>query len=768
MRNFILFFIMLFLCHVQVKAQGRELPSREIEKTNDGFIITYYFDKGFSQYNSIFPGTKLWKVPGFGLTECKGKPAIPFHIDTYTIPNGVKTSVKLLDYTYVDSTFILSPALPPVPDDDSPVDIKAIIPYEGFYPDNVVSKEDEYIYRGANLLDVSIQPAQYNYRNNILRIFSMIKYKVMYEKMPPAVRTNKLLTEKSGMDKILNNIVTWRESIDATRRKASSSNYSNLQPLDSYLIITTFAFANALKPFIEWKRTQGYDVAIKYPTYGAWTTENVKDSIVDFRQTHPGTFKYLLIVGDESHVPAYTCSFSTYTGLTDLYYGVFNDGFVPEIHRGRIPVHNVNEAEVVIQKIMQYEKTPITDNDFYQTGLNCAFFQDTNDSNGEVMDGYENRCFVLTAENVLKHLEQNGKTVHRVYCTGNTIIPTHWNKNYFAYGDTLPHYLLRPSFAWNGDSTDIINHINSGAFYVLHRDHGSPTLWDSPRFSRENIATLNNGNKLPIVFSLNCQTGMYNYSMGDCFAEAFLKKESGGCAGIFAATQTSYSGKNDAMALGMFDAIWPGLNPAFRTKTYNTSVNAQAPVYTLGEILDQGLMKMKQKYGNSNNVKYTFGIFHCFGDPSMEIYTNQPSNAHAPSITREGEKILVQTADTTTFIVFYDKKETPVIEKYQGSYADYSFQDDTDSVIVCVYGHNLRPVINTIYRTDKYIQNEIITGTKTYRVEHNIYVGNHVTDNKPHGDVNIINADVKMQAKEVELHPGTTITNSNLEIYTSY
>ena len=87
---------------------------------------------------------------------------------------------------------------------------------------------------------------------------------------------------------------------------------------------------------------------------------------------------------------------------------------------------------------------------------------------------------------------------------------------------------------------------------------------------------------------------------------------------------------------------------------------------------------------------------------------------------------------------------------------------------VCVYGHNLRPVINTIYRTDKYIQNEIITGTKTYRVEHNIYVGNHVTDNKPHGDVNIINADVKMQAKEVELHPGTTITNSNLEIYTSY
>ena len=761
MRNLFVIVATLLLSIIYVDAQEKDLPLRDIEKVDDGFIVTYYFNNGFSQANKLVPGTKFWKIPSFELTTKSGKPAIPFHLDTYAIPNGVKASIQLLDCTFTDSVFNLSPALPPIPDTDSSFTIEAIIPYKGFYPTTVISKDDDYSYRGTHLLDVSIQPIQYNYENHIIRVFSKIKYKVQYENDLSSANIPKPTMRQPKRDQILNNIITYGESTSGLQKQTSTVN-STLLDLDNYLIITTSQFLNALTPFVEWKRTQGYDVTVKYPTTGGWTKEMVKNDINSFYQEHPNTFKYLLIVGDETHVPAYTCTDGFSTGLTDLYYGVFDNTFVPEIHRGRIPVSNNNEAQIVLNKIIQYEKTPTLNSDFYNTGVNCAYFQDESPQ-----DGYEDKSFVLTSENTLKYLEQNGKNVNRVYYANTTTTPTNWNNTNCAYGDPLPNYLLRPFFAWNGNADNIIDYINAGAFYVLYRGHGIPNLWGEPHFAREHFAFLENGKKLPIVFSITCRTGEYNYYDGNSFAEAFLKKSNGGCVGIFAATQVSYSRHDDALTLGMFDAIWPGLTPTFPTSTYIPSTNPQAPLYKLGEILDQGLWKVKQRYGNDYDVQYIFGIFHCFGDPSMEMYTNQPSCAHSPSITKEGNRILVHTTDTTSYIVFYDKKESSTIEKYQGNYAEYSFQDDTDSVIVCSYGHNLIPFVQTIYRTDKYIQNETISGTKTYRVDNKIYVGNHVTNQIQQGDVNIINANVKMQGREVELQSGITITNSNFEIRTS-
>lgn len=770
MRNLFVIVATLLLSIIYVDAQEKDLPLRDIEKVDDGFIVTYYFNNGFSQANKLVPGTKFWKIPGFELTTKSGKPAIPFHLDTYAIPNGVKASIQLLDCTFTDSVFNLSPALPPIPDTDSSFSMEAISPYKGFYPTTVISKDDDYSYRGTHLLDVSIQPIQYKYENHIIRIFSKIRYKVQYENDTSSANIPKPTMRQSKRDQILNNIITYGESTSGLQKQTSTVN-STLLDLDNYLIITTSQFLNALTPFVEWKRTQGYDVTVKYPTTGGWTKEMVKNDINTFYQEHPNTFKYLLIVGDETHVPAYTCTYKDSVGLTDLYYGVFGNAFVPEIYRGRIPVSSNNEAQIVLNKIIQYEKTPTLNSDFYNTGVNCAYFQDTNDYNDYGVltypkDGYENRSFVLTAENVLMHMEQNGKTVHRVYCTKDTITPTNWS-NFYANGSPLPNYLLRPTFAWNGNTNDITNYINMGTFYILHRDHGYSTFWGYPYYSRLNIASLHNENKLPVVFSMDCLTGQYDYPLGDCFAEAFLKKDNGGCVGIFAATQVSFTGYSDALALGMFDAIWPGLTPAFPTNTYISSINPQAPLYKLGEILDQGLMKMKQKYGNGSVVQFMFGICHCFGDPSMEMYTNQPSITPVPSITKENQTIFVHTTDTTSYIVFYDKKESSIIEKYQGNYAEYSFQDDTDSVIVCSYSHNVRPFIRTIYRTDKYIQNDTISGTRTYRAENKISIGNNVTNQIPQGDVNIINANIHMRAREVELHSGTSISNSDLYIITS-
>ena len=158
--------------------------------------------------------------------------------------------------------------------------------------------------------------------------------------------------------------------------------------------------------------------------------------------------------------------------------------------------------------------------------------------------------------------------------------------------------LQRPYFAWDGDSADIVRYIDEGAFYVLYRGHGTDSTWVQPYFTGDNILSLANGDRLPVIFSINCETG--SFQEDDCFAEAFLQKRNGGAIAVYAATEKSWPGYNDAMVIGMFDAIWP--DPGVDSKLYNflhmtTSPSRLWETTRLGEILDQGLRRMEETWG---------------------------------------------------------------------------------------------------------------------------------------------------------------------------
>ena len=67
------------------------------------------------------------------------------------------------------------------------------------------------------------------------------------------------------------------------------------------------------------------------------------------------------------------------------------------------------------------------------------------------------------------------------------------------------------------------------------------------------------------------------------------------------------------------------------------------------------------------------------------------------------------------------------------------------------------------YHKNEFIQNETITNSRTY-VGKTVKVGANVTNTKPVGDVIINGANVLIQGGNVELHPGTLLTNSNVII----
>lgn len=742
---------------------------RSIEYLDNGILVTYQFDYVLMEGDPLFPSANLLLLNGFGIREGMGIPALPIKLDRFAIPTDTY-QVSVVDSSYTDFSMEISPARPPVPNSSSPVftheNVKPIVPYTGIYPTNIVLP-NLYKYKADAILDICINPIQYDYHSKTTRIYQKISYLVNYGST--SNNSGKMSMGEKQEDSFLTNIIMNPSS--KTARDVSANTTSQITP-PGYLIITVPQYAEAVSLLADWKRTLGYNVKITSNTN--WNETSVKDSIVSINNNTP--LSYLLIVGDFEDVPGKAVSDSAFTTTgwqyyhyyTDYYYGCIHQNTYPEIHRGRISVSSDTEAMTVIEKVIQYEKEPVIDSLFYKTGINCAYFQDNYhyDNNWNMVpskDSVEDVRFTLTSENIRDYLVcEQEKVVNRVYSANETVIPYYWNNykyGYFKQKKLIPEELRRSNgFQWNGGPNDITNYINNGAFYVLHRDHGSIQFWSNPNLGFSDINSMSNGRKLPVVFSMNCLTG--RYSGNTCFAEKFLRKENGGCVAIFAASETSFSGYNDALTLGMFDAIWP--YPGFvKSFPHGSSILSLSttPTYKLGDILDIGLLEISTIYTYSSYsiLKHTKEIFHCFGDPAMEIYTDIPTPFDTLSVIKSNQTISVSLTKEAT-ITFYNLS-SGLVESYKGLNVSYPY---SSNLRICISAHNKIPVI--MDSNNLYIQNETIASSVNYEAD-TIKVGSNVTTLKTPGEVIVVGGTTKLKGKNIELSNGTTVAlGAKLEI----
>lgn len=737
------------------------VPTRDVVKTATGIEVTYDFSSAVLLQDDLFPGHYLWRMDGFGLNAQPGTPSTLLRIDQFGIPDGKVCQIEVVETRYKDFEYILSPARPPLVDNENDThtkdNVKPIDPTITIFPEQIVQEEGIQKYRGRGILNVRVSPIQYNASMGKTRVFTHIKYVVSFAEKKGQARVSSIgrdtLTHSISSDDnfLLNTLLNFS---DEGRQKAGASTQLNQQ---DYLIISVPKYESAVQQFSEWKKLMGYNVHTIIKSN--WTTATVKSEVQKFYDEN-ANFYFLLIMGDYEDVPA-ASAFYNYKYATDFPYACM-DGeydYVPDVYMGRLSVSTSSEASVVVNKIINYEKSPITTASFYNTGVNCAYFQDDNN------DGCADRRFAQTAEEVRTYLLGQGKSVQRIYYTLPSVNPTNWNKTDYSYGEPIPTELRKPGFAWNGNATDIINAINTGVFYVLHRDHGDPTCWGDPRFTQSDIGKLSNGNKLPIVFSMNCETGQFNGKT--CFAETFLRKTNGGCVAIYGAMETSLSGYNDVLTAGMFDAIWP--NPGLRINIPNKTSGGQTPTptYQLGQILNQGMERMNEVYGMTTQARYTRKIFHCFGDPSMRIYTDVPTAFSSVTVNRGSDNITVSLSNGEKATITFYNLINGAFTSYVGS--NVVFETKTANYItVCISGHNKIPYIKQgVTPVDVYVQNETITGTKTYFGKI-IKIGTNVTNSKTQGPVVIKSgATVNFYGNDVQIYPGTTIElGANVNIIT--
>jgi len=377
----------------------------------------------------------------------------------------------------------------------------------------------------------------------------------------------------------------------------------------------------------------------------------------------------------------------------------------PDMSHGRISVSNSTEAQTVVDKFINYEENPPTLASFYDNALNCAQYQDDNS------DGYADRRFCHTSENIRDCLQNDhGYTSERIYYTNTSanVTTLRYNNAYYSNGGLLPAELRTVSFDWSGGASDITSAIDAGKFMVFHRDHGysGGTGWAHPYYTTNSMNSLSNGDLLPVVFSINCHTG--EFQLSNCFAEKFVRMNNKGAVGVIAASYYSYSGYNDGLAIGMIDAIWsdPGLYPVFGScgTGANYTIGPGNSIYTMGDVVNQGLYAMEQNVAWSSDRQYQYEIFHYFGDPAMKMWTANPNDTiitatHSATIDPIGSSFSVTGSTPFALATLVHDSELigeEILDASGNGNISYAITGAGSDVLLTVSKYNCKSYVSTL------------------------------------------------------------------------
>jgi hypothetical protein len=568
------------------------------------------------------------RAPGFMTTDETGRPAVPAGKFAMIVPENTIMDLTVLDSqsTMLDD-ILPHPALPPAtirPDYINELPTfsmdEAIYGTDKFYPSNLASLVRIAQYRGVGIGHIRIAPVQCNPFTRKVRVYTHLKLAISFSGDGDLSAALSAMGRQTG-GAVLENI-TVNGPIIRKRHGALGKVASNaLSNAPDIIIVTIPAFKAAAETLSVWHNMKGYETKLAMANFPNW--QAVQDTVHNlYRAINPHP-RYLIILGDKEQVPAENLigPFLKEQYLSDLNV-VCMDGptdWTPDMASGRISVSSADQAMQVVNKIIAYERRPPESGAFYRHFLSCAFFQD---SDNNTKDGYEDRAFVKVCEDIKAYLETKGYAGQRIYTANSNVNPQYWNKTYYSWGEAIPTDLRRPGFAWDGDGADVSNGINAGSFLVYHYDHATAPGWGNPNFNI-NTMQISNGAMLPLVYSVNCLSG--DFSSTECFAEKLLRRQNGGAVGVIASTGITLSGCNDALLVGMIDATWPGIK---LTSPYNPDpkIPSHTPIYTFGDIFNQGLAQMSITWGEWDSLNIHYRIYHLFGDPTTPIWTSQPQD----------------------------------------------------------------------------------------------------------------------------------------------
>jgi hypothetical protein len=603
-----------------------------ISQKSDGVEIIYSI-KEFTLIDHMIKGEMMKNIslPGVYLFNDEGMPDLPGSGNMIAVPNGADVSLEIVDF---EIEKIQNLNIAPAP--NIPVDIdtaqmayiknEKIYSKNAFYPENPVIISEKSDLRGVENVMVGITPFQYNPITKELLIYKNIKLRIHFKNADGGFGNDRLRCK--WWDPILaQNILNYNSlpKIDYSKRSQAKDGEAE------YLILTINQtdFLNWADTIAEFRRKQGISTDI-YTTndIGGNTVAAIETWINNAYNNWSVPPSAVLILADYSTgTTGVTSQMYTHPAgypnfASDNHFADVNGNDIPDIVFARITANNATQLQVMISKFMNYEQNPPTDVNFYNHPITALGWQTERwfQLCSEVVGGFWNNELGKSTVRINAVYSGNPNVDPWSTATNTSQVVNYFGPNGLGYIPATPQELGGFS---GGTATMVVNAINAGSFVLQHRDHGEYSGWGEPAFQSSNINSLNNvNNKLPYIFSVNCQTGAF-HNTSECFAEKFHRHtyngQNSGALGVLAATEVSYSFVNDVFIWGAYDNMWPEFMPANGT---SFPVNLMLPAFAnaAGKVF---LQSSGWPY-NTSDKQVTYRLFHHHGDAFLNLYSEVP------------------------------------------------------------------------------------------------------------------------------------------------
>lgn len=332
------------------------------------------------------------------------------------------------------------------------------------------------------------------------------------------------------------------------------------------IIITTASLRDAMEPYRAARSFAPFNAIIvtTEKIVAEFPATSLKKSIKDFityaynnYSTRP---RYIVLGGDIDLIPIEVVTRGGRQYATDHYYGDMAGNLTPELIISRIPT-----------------------SDFTTMQNTCKFFADYYNQRGADWNGDWLGKVALVAY-------QNSQPT---YSECSDLIATSI-QNRFSVSKLYGH---------NTTKANVISAINGGAHVVHYRGHGGETNWSSSNgINTTDIAALNFGSRIPMVFNICCQNGhVDNSSTGVSVAESWIRNRK--AIATLASSRDSWTYPNNDFSKYLFEAIMEGHNSA-------------------GKIMLRAKTKMVLNHSTSDAHMDNLVMYNLFGDPTANVISS--------------------------------------------------------------------------------------------------------------------------------------------------
>lgn len=373
-----------------------------------------------------------------------------------------------------------------------------------------------------------------------------------------------LRSQEHGADYIIITHKDFMESAWRLARYRKSHNGFRVQVVDIEDIYDEFNFGlidpRAIKDFLiyvfdHWKPPPPAFVLL------------LGDASWDFKSNLPGSIK-------RNFVPSYGHP------VSDNWFVCLNgpDDFLPDMCIGRLPVEDQEEAEHLIDKIIEYEKSPPDSwkkNILFITGG---------------FDTSEQTLFINQSESLIQRFvlpPPASCNPIRIHKTSQGLIE----------GEKRGH---------------ILQAFKDGLMWANFIGHAGSRTWDL-MFNNQDIEDLQNEGRYPFITSMTCHTARFAYPRGSSFGENFLKAQDKGAIAFWGSTGWGFVFQDYML-----------LNELFPTALVDT-------VQILGEATTIAKINFWKELGGGIINISTIHSYTLLGDPATDlVLPDKPDLAISP------------------------------------------------------------------------------------------------------------------------------------------